>query len=402
MFIKRFAFKFKIIGLIVILLNTQVVDIYANTTKNLRQKQEQINSNKKHVKENLKENKQQQVKVEEEIKKVDLNLEKVLLELDSISGQLNKTQKELKKTEEDLQQAEEKRKIQYDAFTKRAIFMYKNGKLSYFDIVFKAQNFSDLIKRIDYVTRIIEYDKNLLNDLVSTERLIKSKVTELEKKKTKLKSLQVQEKHKKASYENIRAEKSKILNTLSKEQEKYQKELYALENSSKEVEALIKAEAKKAAEAAARNKNSNSNSNKTTITTNGKLGWPVPVKSPSRSNISSDFGIRKHPITHAIKRHSGIDIPAPKLSNAVAAEAGTVIASRYMNGYGYTVIIDHGNGISTLYGHNTTNVVRVGQRVKKGDVVSKIGSTGTATGNHLHFEVRVNGVATNPKPYLGI
>ncbi|MDD3570484.1 MAG: M23 family metallopeptidase [Lachnospiraceae bacterium] len=100
--------------------------------------------------------------------------------------------------------------------------------------------------------------------------------------------------------------------------------------------------------------------------------------------------------------HTGYDIPAPYGSNIVAAEAGTVITASYVRGYGYTVIINHGNGLTTLYGHNSSLVVSVGQTVTRGQVIAKAGSTGNSTGNHCHFEVRVNGSHVSPKGYLGV
>ena len=126
------------------------------------------------------------------------------------------------------------------------------------------------------------------------------------------------------------------------------------------------------------------------------MQWPVP----GRYMLSDVYRARYNPVNGRREFHSGIDIPTPTGSSIVAADGGVVIRASWMNGYGYTVIIDHGNGITTLYGHNSRLVVSAGQRVSRGDVIARAGSTGNSTGPHCHFEVRINGSAVNPAPYV--
>ena len=126
------------------------------------------------------------------------------------------------------------------------------------------------------------------------------------------------------------------------------------------------------------------------------MAWPTP----GYTRITSPYGMRTHPITGVYKLHTGVDLGAPYGSNFIAATDGTVIIAGYNTAYGNMVIIDHGGGVSTLYAHGSKIMVEVGQTVKKGDIVLKVGSTGYSTGPHAHFEVRVNGKVVDPMPYI--
>ena len=121
------------------------------------------------------------------------------------------------------------------------------------------------------------------------------------------------------------------------------------------------------------------------------LMWPLQF---TNIRVSSDYGYR------GFSHHDGIDLPAPRKTPIVAAAGGKVVTSSRAKGYGKTVIIDHGNGIQTLYAHNAENLVRLGSVVHKGQVIGLVGATGRATGNHLHFEIRINGEAKDPLSYL--
>ena len=128
----------------------------------------------------------------------------------------------------------------------------------------------------------------------------------------------------------------------------------------------------------------------------GIMAWPVP----GYTRITSNYGMRTHPITGVYKLHTGVDIGAPMGANFIAVTDGIVVKAEYNSAYGKMVVIDHGGGISTLYAHGSEILVEVGQTVKRGESVLKVGSTGYSTGPHAHFEVRINGVVTNPIEYI--
>jgi murein DD-endopeptidase MepM/ murein hydrolase activator NlpD len=121
---------------------------------------------------------------------------------------------------------------------------------------------------------------------------------------------------------------------------------------------------------------------------------------PGHHRISSGYGGRTNPISGRREVHSGIDIPAPVGTNIIAAAAGVVIMSQYNGGFGYTVVINHGGGLSTLYAHNSRLLVSAGETVAAGHVIARAGSTGFSTGSHLHFEVRLDGGHVDPIGYL--
>jgi murein DD-endopeptidase MepM/ murein hydrolase activator NlpD len=128
----------------------------------------------------------------------------------------------------------------------------------------------------------------------------------------------------------------------------------------------------------------------------GKLGWP----SNDSDRMTSDYGERIHPISGKKHVHTGLDVGAASGTAVLAAENGVVIHSGWIKGYGYTIILDHGDNMSTLYAHNSKLSVKAGDEVKRGQKVSEVGSTGNSTGPHIHFEVRIAGKAVPPLPYL--
>ncbi len=131
------------------------------------------------------------------------------------------------------------------------------------------------------------------------------------------------------------------------------------------------------------------------------LRGSVPLRASGRgATVTSGFGMREHPILGGLRAHRGVDLAAPMGSPILATSDGNVSMADWSGGYGLTVQLDHGGGLQTRYGHMSRLNVAPGQRVRKGDVIGYVGSTGLSTGPHLHYEVRVNGEAVNPVPLL--
>jgi murein DD-endopeptidase MepM/ murein hydrolase activator NlpD len=130
-------------------------------------------------------------------------------------------------------------------------------------------------------------------------------------------------------------------------------------------------------------------------------GVAVPSRQPiEKMSLSSSYGMRVHPVTGRLARHNGVDIPAPRGTAIYATADGIVGRAQWLGGYGNYVEVEHGNAIQTRYGHMTSFIVAPGQQVKKGDVLGYVGSTGRSTGNHLHYEVRIEGAPVNPLAFV--
>lgn len=254
----------------------------------------------------------------------------------------------------------------------------------YLQLLFSSTSMTDLLSRVDMVAEIMEYDKRIHDNYVSAKEAALTAKAEAE---AAAQLLVVKE-----------AELQTEIDRLTSELEGMQTELdrlmsdidgyAAVINKYAADEARIDAEIKKMAEELKKQN--------TPPSATGSYMWPLPAS----KGISSGFGMRKISLYGYEKFHAGIDVPASIGKSILAADGGTVIVSAYDGGYGNYVMINHGNGRVTLYAHMSSRAVDVGANVNKGQVVGFVGSTGNSTGPHLHFEVRVNGSATDPCNYF--
>jgi len=263
--------------------------------------------------------------------------------------------------------------------------MYTNGAVSYLDVLLSATNFTDFISRFDQFQSITTSTKELLEDQKAARALVEQKQAQVTQELEEVKTLYEQVANQKADLETKESQKEAMVAKLSQQIEDSEE---ISEESEKELMELAKKMSKLQAE-----KNKIQNPYK-----GGALG--MPLKASYR--LSSPFGYRIHPITGVKKLHTGMDMAVAQGTPIYAAEAGVVIVAQWWSGYGNCIIIDHGGGLWTLYGHikNGGILVNKGDTVKKGQKIALVGSTGQATGPHLHFEVRKNSEPVNPAPYL--
>ena len=385
------------LGLFVLLIFSLAVSSFAKDVKELEQERKALSEKSNLAKDLLEDAKTQKSEVLKEVLALDVELDDATTELEFISSELGKTENLLAETEVSLAGAQESRELQFAAMCERMKFLYENGNVSYLQVIFEAKDFADLINRAEYMAKIIEYDKNMAKELQATEDLIAQKLSEVETQKMEITVLKNQQESRIHALEETLETKNQLVIVLTNDEQKYSQQVNDLEGSSKEIEKMIKDIQAEAARKAAEARRTTVNV-QTPVYTGGKFQWPVS----GIYTVTSPYGWRTHPINGKRELHTGVDIKAYMGTNILAAESGTVIFSGNKSGYGYTVIIDHGGGISTLYAHNSKLLVSVGETVSRAQVIAKAGSTGYSTGPHCHFEVRVNGAHVNPNSYIGL
>ncbi|MFV0503220.1 MAG: murein hydrolase activator EnvC family protein [Lachnospirales bacterium] len=382
--------KKNILVFVALLTSIFVANAYGSTISELEKKQKAIEAQLKVNNEELSKILSQKKGIEAEIVESDIILGEITAQLDIINLNLENVNAELTKTEAELTNAEIERDNQQVILEDRLRNMYEFGEVTYLDALLDINNFEDIVNRVEYIKYVNDYDQELYNNFIAIVEEIEIKKEEIITQKSEIETLKLEEEIKKQEIETEIKNKVSLVLSLDTAASAEEAEIQALEVTSDELEESIQAEIKKQEEA-------NRAKLSQVVYGGGKLGWPVP----SSSRITSRYGPRVHPITGEVgKVHAGLDIAASTGTPVVAAEDGIVTSSGYLGGYGYAVIIYHGDGISTLYAHNSALTVSEGQKVTKGQQISKAGSTGNSTGPHCHFEVRINGRHTNPLPYL--
>lgn len=346
----------------------------AETKYELQQKLEQSQKSKDAAEQKIKDLNSEKATINEE-------LEELNSQIAEVENEVNEMNAAIAENEAQIAAQQEKIDIYDDQFKERARTMYKHGSVSYLDVLFGANSFSDLMYKIQIVERIIGYDRDIIEQMYNAKTIL----------------------------ENQKAEKELNLQILENKQSEYNSKItlrnQKLEQINSDVEeARAQADKEDAEMAALRNKiaqmsqngQASSTSSGPSVASYGSMQWP----SATSRYVTSQYGTRFHPIQKRYKTHTGIDIGAASGTPVLAAESGTVIMAQWNGGYGKCVVIDHGGGITTLYGHNSSLNVSVGQKVSKGQQIALVGSTGNSTGPHIHFEVLINGRHTDPNAYV--
>ena len=275
----------------------------------------------------------------------------------------------------------EKYDEQKEVFKERMVAIYEGGETQYLDILLKSKSLSDFLSGYYIITQLAELDNNLISELETKKKDISLSKQKLENEKDELATIMENQTRVARTLQNTKKLRENFIEKLSDEEKELQSKIDEINEQYNEINKQILALAQQGID---------------TEYIGGELAWPVP----GYTTITSKYAMRVHPITGQYKLHTGVDIGAPQGANFIAANDGIVTKAGMNSAYGNMVIIDHGGGISTLYAHGSEILVEVGQSVKRGDAVLKVGSTGYSTGPHAHFEVRINGVTTDPLPYI--
>lgn len=358
---------------------------YASSVSDLQGQKGDIQDAKNDAKKELEEIEGEKDEALSEIEELNNKITSSETEIADLKKQINNLEDEIEQTEKDLKKAEEDYAERKKMLETRIIAQYMAGKTTYLDVLLNSKSFSSFISKYYMIGVVAKCDNELLNQIEEEQKRITKEKESLEQKKTEVKTAKANMEKTNVILKNAKAQKNSKVAALTEEQKSLEEKIKQYDKEMSDLEAQIRAA-----------QSANSGSGNTTYT-GGKLGWPVP----SSTKITSYYGMRMHPIYKVPKLHAGIDIGGADWGAPfVAAEDGIVIKAEYYGGYGNCVIIDHGGGITTLYGHGSAIYVTKGQKVKKGQSVLAIGSSGTSTGKHAHFEVRVNGSPVNPLPYL--
>ncbi len=352
-------------------------------------------------KKELKQYKSEEERLLEELKELEISIEQYRRELNKLEEDINATEKEIERVTEELAQAEAQFAKIDEMLRKRLRFIYQNGDVDYLEVLLNASSFSEFITCLNNLKTIAQNDYQLLEQAREEKLAIGNMKADLEDKHNNLVLMRREKIAQKEELDKQVASRKTILEQVQEQIEEQERVIRELEEEAKALEEVIRR-----LQEEQRRKNN---------LAPGKLLWPVAGF--GRNWITSGYGYRTHPITGQKRSfHGGIDIGIPHNRwpgssayngnpvNAVAAADGVVIftgiSGSLTYGYGRLVIVDHGGGMSTVYAHNHNILVSTGQEVTRGQPLSIIGSTGSSTGPHLHFEVRINGERVNPMQYF--
>lgn len=328
------------------------------------------------------------------IEELDSDLEDINTKIDNLTLLIADKEFEIETTAKELEEAKAEEEKQYATMKKRIKFMYEKGNSSYIEMLFSSKSFIDFLNKAEFISRLSAYDKHMLDMYIEAKNAVADKEAKLIREEQELEEAKAAVVNEQGAMETLIADKEEEIvayeSDISNKEAaiaEYEAMIAEQDQIIKDLEAAIAAEKKRLLE----------ENRKAIVYDGGAFKWPAP----SYKRISDDYGNRIHPTLGTQQFHNGIDMAAPSGSPILAAYDGEVIASSYSPTMGNYAMIDHGDGLITIYMHASSMSVSKGQMVTKGQQIGCVGSTGRSTGPHLHFSVRLNGSYVSPWNYLG-
>ncbi len=306
-------------------------------------------------------------------------------DIEELGNKMDELQASIDEATEKLEIASQSYEEKSELLAKRLVAIYEAGDVQYLDILLKSESITDFLSRYYIIEEIVEYDSQLISQIQEEKENIETTKQKLENEQSELRIIKAKSEQTSVVLTNMKTLQESYINQLSEEEQALQEQITQYKEEQAEIEAQILAATYIDA---------------VLQYTGGEMLWPVAA---SGTVITSNYGIRQHPIQGIVKTHTGIDIGGAELGTPVVAAAdGVVTYAGWLGGYGNCVMINHGDEIVTLYGHGNEILTEVGAEVKQGDVIMTVGSTGNSTGPHLHFEVRIDGNYTNPLNFVNV
>ena len=360
---------------------------FASNAADLNELQDQ----KTNIQTQLDESKQELTDVTEEltenlkqIQKLDESIVDSETTLNEVNDEITELEKQIEEIELEYLKITQKYKVQKQLLDMRLVAIYESGNTTYLDVILGSKSITDFISTYFLLSELASYDIDLLDQVDKEKKEIEEKSGQIEVSKEQLEQTRRTAQKTKITLSNTKLLRENYMSKLSEEEQQIQAKIDEYNTQINQIENEIRSLAKII--------NFGEDYN------GGPMQWPIA----GHYTITSNYGMRVHPITGVYKLHTGVDISAGIGTNFTAIADGVVVKAEYNTAYGNMVIIDHGGGVQTLYAHGSEIVATLGQEVKAGDIVLKVGSTGYSTGPHAHFEVRINGSPVDPLDYVSI
>lgn len=305
-------------------------------------------------------------------------------EIATVEAYIERLQEQIDVKTTELEAAEVALEEKEEQFAQTVRTTYEQGEISYLEVLLNSSSFSDLLTRLEIVSAIMEDNQKTVDEYTAAKDDIEQKRDDLQDTQDEQKNYQESLNYKVDDLAASEAEQAALQESLEAYKAESEAEYDRISSEMQDVSNQIAELSRQAA------------ANGSVPMGDGTLIWPTP----SCTTTNSAYGYRVHPIYGTVKFHAGEDIPAGYGAEILAAASGTVVTAGWVSGYGNYTVIDHGGGLMTAYGHQSSFAVSVGDVVTQGQVIGYVGSTGNSTGPHLHFEVYVNGATVDPKSYF--
>lgn len=336
---------------------------------------------KSEVQSELNEVKQEKSAILQQAQDKEVQISELQQEINSLQFDIDEYQKKIDKSTKELKAAQKREKEQYEAMKLRLRVMYEDNNTTYINLILDGDSLTDILSDLEIIKQMVDYDQSMHANLTAVRQEIALRKEELENEKAILDERKATIVEKQNVVLAEKAQLDALASQLSAEETELLNEIKKIEEEERKLQQMVIS--------------GGSHSATSAPMSTGSFGYPSTTTS-----ISSPYGYRIHPIYGTRKLHTGTDFPVGTGTAIFAANDGKVITAGWYGGYGNTVIIDHGGGVTSLYAHNSSLTVSVGQYVSKGQQIARAGSTGNSTGPHCHFEILINGSTTDPMNYI--